>query len=81
MQLEMCLPATKSFGKTPSFYYYYYYKIYRSLGPLKGSRDLAIFITRKTEKGGSRQAVLIIATLAFRTILFFTFVIQRRNLK
>lgn len=72
--------ATKNFGKNPSFFYYYYYKIHRSPGPLKGSRDLAVF-TRKTEKGGSRQAVLIIATLAFRTILFFTFLVQRRNLK
>lgn len=79
MKLEICLPASKKIGKAPSFFFYY--KINRSLGPLKGSRDLAVFITRKTVKGGSRQAILIIATLAFIAILFFTFLIQIRNLK
>lgn len=71
MKLEIRLPATKKFGKAPSFFLCY--KINRSLWPLKGNGDLAAFTTRKTEKEGSRQAILIIATLAFIAILFFHF--------
>lgn len=75
----MCLPATKKLGKAPLFFICY--KINRSLGPLKDSGDLVVFIARKTEKGGSRQAILIIVTLAFMAILFFIFLIQIRSLK
>lgn len=53
----------------------------KSLGPLKGIRDLVVFITRKTDKGGYRQPILIIATLAFMAVLFFIFLTQIRNLK
>lgn len=75
----MCLLLPTNLEKP--LHSFLYYKINRSLGPRRGSRDLAVFITRKTENGGSRQAVLIIATLAFIAVLGFPFLMQMRNLK
>lgn len=80
MKLEMHLPVT--YQKTwKSLFILFLLQINKSLGPLKGIRDLVVFITRKTDKGGCRQTILIIATLAFTAILFFTFLMQSRNLK